>query len=677
MSFLTLLLEKANVNEMVKDMAIDNIGPRMLGLISKLENTESHMLKALQWNEEDKQEFISVDLPKIIETRLGIMKTVLRDCERILVREDRVIWAVRIIKLGTIYAIIKEAQMSSRYQGPAFFENPNEIINTFPFLKKLISKMGTDSFNLTVNIAWSSSNWLRGSFMANIGHFFSQPVPPVANFVFGYQSPEDLFQELTEIEDEYNKRFDSYIEYDEFDGEVLKWYDGKTKAWVRLDRASCSDEARAMGHCGNSPREHSGDNILSFRTLHETKDGGTFWEPHLTFILTKDNELTEMKGKGNDKPAEHYHPYIVDLLLMPIIDHIVGGGYKPENNFDLYDLTPEEREKVLTAKPDLIPPVMAWMEGHKDGPEKFKRYLINEYNPDGLYVNESYFGFDIGTRICDLDSDFRDYKDEFIKQIIKETNAPKDIVSTIFHGVEAIMLGVDVDDFIQELDSKNREIILGKALKYAFENGDVKIKKAIWKYSDISIKQLEFDFVSKSDRLVKNMAGVASRVLENTTKPLEKLIYNSLAHYAYDILTSMVYTYYYGGGDGSLFLNDLKNWQSVGIDEMPIMCEVSKDAFSNDEIAPSEVLDNLFGSNPYSSASLEPTGDKPDFVYGTDNWAADRTEKSNAFKTLTQLIAMFDVGNINIEDMTDDFKNTLPFDIYLSLVGERHPKDVR
>jgi len=34
-----------------------------------------------------------------------------------------------------------------------------------------------------------------------------------------------------------------------------------------------------------------------------------------------------MKGRGNDKPAPKYHPYVVELLRHHLIRGIKGGGY--------------------------------------------------------------------------------------------------------------------------------------------------------------------------------------------------------------------------------------------------------------------------------------------------------------------------------------------------------------
>ena len=121
-----------------------------------------------------------------------------------------------------------------------------------------------------------------------------------------------------------------------------------------------------MGHCGNSADYRSGDTVLSLRKIKKQR-GRTFSRPSLTFILREGGILGEMKGRENNKPKERYHPYILKLFKIKkngdwLVQYVVGGGYKPEANFDLDDLSGERLEQLYKVRPDLKPLIQIYQE---------------------------------------------------------------------------------------------------------------------------------------------------------------------------------------------------------------------------------------------------------------------------------------------------------------------------
>ena len=118
--------------------------------------------------------------------------------------------------------------------------------------------------------------------------------------------------------------------------------------WVDLQRAKCSKEGKAMGHCGNRGNPQPGQTILSLRG---PGGGNGVVRPWATFILNADGSLGEMKGRFNQKPGANLHPYIVALLKLPRIKAVLGGGYKPTHNFALDDLSAAQKADVAAVKP--------------------------------------------------------------------------------------------------------------------------------------------------------------------------------------------------------------------------------------------------------------------------------------------------------------------------------------
>lgn len=180
-----------------------------------------------------------------------------------------------------------------------------------------------------------------------VTHYFGFNIPEIDQYRFARQTVEQLIGDLANIHDEWETQQDSnndQVPMQTGDYELIKFPNGS--AWIFVDRAYCEREGASGRHCGNVTGQYRPDQrILSYRV-----DGRVL----MTFILEEDGYLGEMKAKGNQKPAEKLHPYIVDLLLNPIVKGIKGGGYAPERNFSIFDLNDQLYNKVKQAKPILV-----------------------------------------------------------------------------------------------------------------------------------------------------------------------------------------------------------------------------------------------------------------------------------------------------------------------------------
>ena len=125
-------------------------------------------------------------------------------------------------------------------------------------------------------------------------------------------------------------------------GKIVKAYPNGYY-WIDLQKANCSQEANAMGHCGRGT-----GNLYSFRKNKH---------PFLTGDVHRRN-LIQLRGRANTKPKEEYHKYIIDFLLNDEVGIISmnPSSYRAQQNFELKDLKLEDLVRLYEAKPTLFVP---------------------------------------------------------------------------------------------------------------------------------------------------------------------------------------------------------------------------------------------------------------------------------------------------------------------------------
>jgi hypothetical protein len=197
--------------------------------------------------------------------------------------------------------------------------------------------------------------------------------------------------------------------------------------WINLLKKQCEDEADAMGHCGTT---NNGTTLLSLRKNKE---------PHVTIAWNEnDNIFTQIKGKGNTKPIDRYHPYIVDLIIKLDI-----SGFKSEydrsSDFDVEDLSSELTEKLEEENPTYVenskPPTREELE------EKYREYLEKEWEEEvfdnGMmnfwnYIDDYRFLKDLlEEEIENGESDFEDLFDKNQLFNYLQSNVDEDDLSDI------------------------------------------------------------------------------------------------------------------------------------------------------------------------------------------------------------------------------------------------------
>jgi hypothetical protein len=276
------------------------------------------------------------------------VREVIKWCKLHLQKRDRITWWLKWLRLwaycvsaspiglqneGMELTDEELQRLSEKYKGLAAREN---------------ARMGH------ANAQMMARRFMSGTVQTEADHYLSLPIPEIQNVVWDRQSPEELFGFFRDKEEEWKKESRGLLLYRPHEGDRPVVTFGNGWAWWLLDRGYCPDEAKAMGHCGNvAGKYRPNERILSLRRSVMRGDR-EYLEPHLTFILdTDDDSLGEMKGRGNEKPAPQYHPYIIKLLESSLVKKVKGGGYLPEHNFRITDLPVKEQERLMELKPSL------------------------------------------------------------------------------------------------------------------------------------------------------------------------------------------------------------------------------------------------------------------------------------------------------------------------------------
>jgi hypothetical protein len=361
--------------------------------------------------------------------------SVLGQAKQLLKRADRIIWWLRWWRISTVHEVIarkisQEERTAVAPVSDAEKRESEEKINEYKQLFKKLTKKDFDSiekYSLRTFL-----NWLDLVEISNHWAAMFEQSPQVNQVEWEANlTPTELIRRLQEAEEEWEQKQEQELEPEPDDQIIIDY--GKY-AWVKLDREYCDAEGKAMGHCGNTGSPQKGDRILSFRS----KVGETKQKPHLTFILDKDGYLGEMKGRGNDKPSEKYHPYIIDLLQKDFVKGIKGGGYLPQNNFSLSDLDDEQRKALIEQKPQLG---TSYDILKADGSPSERFYEKLEAELDAYDV----FYFDINTKTHQIILDGEESSAADLDIINK--NVETNVIDTASKLMTGDMIGPEIYDY--------------------------------------------------------------------------------------------------------------------------------------------------------------------------------------------------------------------------------------
>lgn len=163
----------------------------------------------------------------------------------------------------------------------------------------------------------------------------------VLSFEEAYQQAQEWHDSLNyKTQSDYNETGDVFIDY--------RNESGQGYYWVHLHKNYCGEEADRMGHCARS----NNGQLISFRRINEFGEGSSL----LTVDYRPGGIIGDFHRHGNNKPTARFHPQIIDFLTnttYPVTQLTREGVHRYEDNFQLADLTPAQRESVYARNQSL------------------------------------------------------------------------------------------------------------------------------------------------------------------------------------------------------------------------------------------------------------------------------------------------------------------------------------
>jgi hypothetical protein len=321
-----------------------------------IQNFESYILnEAFDLNKLYKQQNIIPEIQKeaqgIVDHYFDAVDVIPVDMQRN--REKVVLWIAKQIKAYVIDEMTKSINSYTRLkpeESDDYSDIINQITNKLNYYKGKVTNMSDDDMHRIVNSIEEFSQVTESDLQSIFDYFLS----PMRNQHEPINLVTSTFEEMWDIQFEWHRKLKATDKILNESGNIIKEFsDGYY--WIDLQTNSSEEEGRAMGHCGTT----RADTILSLR---KKSDAGHI-QPYVSIAVdydgtnTKYTKVYQIKGKGNTKPIEKYHSYIVELLLDDTIgiENLENSEYLPQNDFHISDLKDKSKiMEVFKAKPNLF-----------------------------------------------------------------------------------------------------------------------------------------------------------------------------------------------------------------------------------------------------------------------------------------------------------------------------------
>jgi hypothetical protein len=305
------------------------------------------------------------------------------ETKRTLKREDRIIWALRFYKKALLAQLLwmteNEAPIFQKRFGAPPAPDQGDLQRQLQKLNDVDISPFAEYDSHGMDSPYSGFSTIN-AINERLGHYLSvaaqygenSPNNIIHRLQFQRQPYGEIVSQFRRGELELMRGQAKYIEtkptpegpYDLTDPEgpletILefpngwRWFDLHRNCSVMRDDRTAPSNTAMTGHCANVAAKGE---VTLLELVEPLNSERTKWKHHALFVLHKDGQLGEMKGRKNQKPSPRLWPYIRDLFLTQ--KQIQGtshslAGHAPTSNFQLSELPKHYADPIKRERPDL------------------------------------------------------------------------------------------------------------------------------------------------------------------------------------------------------------------------------------------------------------------------------------------------------------------------------------
>jgi hypothetical protein len=370
--------------------------------------------------------------------------------------------------------------------------------------------------------------------------------------------------------------------------------------WIDLEKPSCAEEGKAMGHCGTGQVKGTLYSLRERVTIN-----GIEYVKRIMTADVQDRTITEVKGKANSKPDNSLYSHFMALFYKGYVDILrTNQGFRHESNIRISDLSDKDVKFLVELNVENIFSNLSIIDsGYVDN------YLSNidldELDENEIFILAKYRYVEFEDLIKYTDNlsnskiktlyDERVISKEDILKVIDNKDKLKALNEYIpgLYVVDAIqnLINLGDEDFLEEIlyydisECKSNPLIIQRLaevnIQYAIEN----YKNLVFLYDELSSKLTDkevFNLLTRNPSMVKKLTvsedivktcvtydyegsiNLIKHAFEKYTLDFWNEIIDDLSDFVYDYISHNIFIQKFSNETDSEYVREIM--ESIDID---------------------------------------------------------------------------------------------------------------